>query len=218
MKLILSFTLIWMLSSTAAALQCLQDRHGHIPVLEQCDSDDELCATTALHGDMEGEVSQHTLRSCAPSSLCTVQGQILSNSVAFYKIAASVHCCNTDGCNSQNFTYPDGQTKLNGLQCLSCTHRPDPVCNGTVQCAGVEDRCFDGNWTDGGDPFPWRGCASANVCEVLSQLKVQTFLEKFNLKLTSAPRCCGSSFCNSAGTVKLSVGPVLLGLIVLVLY
>ncbi|KAF1385298.1 hypothetical protein PFLUV_G00106280 [Perca fluviatilis] len=137
MKLILSSTLIWMLSSTAAALQCLQGIDPRSPALEQCDSD-ELCATIAFRDDIGGEVKEFTLRSCAPSSLCTVQGQILSFSAAFIKTAASVHCCNTDGCNSPNLMYPDVQTKLNGLQCIGCTHHLDdldPVCNVTVQCA-----------------------------------------------------------------------------------
>ncbi|XP_038572892.1 phospholipase A2 inhibitor and Ly6/PLAUR domain-containing protein-like, partial [Micropterus salmoides] len=157
-------------------------------------------------------------RSCVPSSLCTAHDQILSFSTDSWTLNASVHCCNTDGCNNQTLPFPM-QANKNDLQCLTCTNDQDTVCNGTVQCVGIQDRCITVNGqVDFNDTFLIRGCASANVCEVLSHLKVRSAFAANFVNISSAPKCCGTSFCNSAWTVRLSICPLLLGLISLIVY
>lgn len=37
------------------------------------------------------------------------------------------------------------QANKNDLQCLTCTNDQDTVCNGTVQCVGIQDRCITVN-------------------------------------------------------------------------
>ncbi|CAK6984790.1 urokinase plasminogen activator surface receptor-like [Scomber scombrus] len=85
--------------------------------------------------------TQSNYRMCFPSSLFSEGKHTFSYSIGTVAMTASVHFCNTDGCNSEDIPHP-GDQKKNGRQCITC----DPsssVCNQTVQCVGVEDRCFN---------------------------------------------------------------------------
>ncbi|XP_037624875.1 phospholipase A2 inhibitor and Ly6/PLAUR domain-containing protein-like [Sebastes umbrosus] len=201
-----------MLSSTAAALQCLtKERFSNDTVLQPCESDDDLCATIA-HRDSGGmEMSKGIVQSCLPSYLCD---QPFSMSFGAWKLASSVHCCNTDGCNNQHIPYPDLQAK-NGLQCVSCITRGS-VCNETIECVGAQDRCFSTNETVHNSPLSFRGCMSTSRC-VTPHLR-DVSVGGIHLMPPGELKCCGTSFCNSARAIKLSVVPVLLGLISLIIY
>ncbi|XP_051231752.1 phospholipase A2 inhibitor and Ly6/PLAUR domain-containing protein isoform X2 [Dicentrarchus labrax] len=196
MKLILSLALIWMLSSTAEALQCL---HKDTSVLQSCRSADEMCATIAYqsqYGNATPTTEKNIDRSCVPSFLCAGNNPIFSFSDSDKRLAASFHCCNTDGCNNQHLPYPDIQVK-NGLECVSCVNSS---CNETVnvQCVGAQDRCIKAVRQDD-DTLIFIGCASVDVCEVFSQQDVHAASFFFGIPVSnSSSKCCGSSFCNSA--------------------
>ncbi|XP_044217127.1 phospholipase A2 inhibitor and Ly6/PLAUR domain-containing protein-like isoform X6 [Thunnus albacares] len=140
MKLILSLTLIWTLSSTAEAVKCWTGDGADIKQ-QSCDSD-ELCATVAYQGSLLGTFTQDATRLCLPSLFISEGKHTYSFNVGFASMAASVHVCNTDHCNSQAIPYPD--LKKNNLQCFTCYYPSSAVCDMTVQCVGMEDRCISG--------------------------------------------------------------------------
>ncbi|XP_044217118.1 uncharacterized protein LOC122988678 isoform X4 [Thunnus albacares] len=212
-KLILSLTLIWTLSSTAEAVECWDGKGTDIKqqTLRSCNST-ELCATVALQGYVDRTFTQDTIRWCLPSSIFSEGKHTFSSSVGLASMAASVHLCNTDRCNSQVIPYPRVQKK-NNLHCFTCDNRYSAVCNKTVQCVGMEDRCVSGTGKDPYGTVHTFGCASANLCDIASRLEL---LPHWLFKFLSEPKCCGSSFCNSAWSVKLNVIPLLFGLITLI--
>ncbi|CAK6979295.1 phospholipase A2 inhibitor and Ly6/PLAUR domain-containing protein-like [Scomber scombrus] len=108
LKLILSLTLIWTLSSTAEALQCWQGEGYDTKrsSLFPCDST-ELCATVAARGTVSGYYQEPTFRSCVPSFIFKEGKHTFSLSFGYVTMAASVHVCNTDGCNSEGIPFPD---------------------------------------------------------------------------------------------------------------
>ncbi|XP_067452258.1 urokinase plasminogen activator surface receptor-like isoform X1 [Thunnus thynnus] len=211
MKLILSLTLIWTLSSTAEALECWHSEGTDIGRNEllPCYST-ELCATVALQENDNGTFTQDTIRSCLPSSIFSEGKHTFSSSVGLASMAASVHLCNTDGCNSQVIPHP-GVQKENNLQCFTCDDPSSAVCDKTLQCVGGQDRCMNVTvGDDSGNTTRLFGCVSANLCRKPSQLLDLPFLHE--------PKCCESSFCNSAWSVKLNVIPLLFGLFTLIVY
>ncbi|XP_070689075.1 uncharacterized protein [Pempheris klunzingeri] len=216
MKLILSLTLIWTLSSTAEALQCLhaKDEISTSTYLETCGFDDARCITIHLQGFSVNEpdgVYQWTRSSCAPSPLCALYGETWSYRTGSDMV--TVHCCNTDGCNKVFHHSKMQDANENGLQCFGCSDPLHNVCNMTIKCLGVQDRCINGTVIDGraeGSTHPFTGCASASLCEA-HQLQAA---HVHDVNFASTLQCCRTSFCNSAWTAKLSVGPLLFGLIV----
>ncbi|XP_062279699.1 uncharacterized protein LOC133984406 [Scomber scombrus] len=211
MKLILSLTLIWTLSSTAEALQCWQGLGDETLTLRPCAST-QLCATIVEQVIRNGNLINTTRWSCLPSSDFSEGNHTFSLNVGFRAMSTSLHVCNTDGCNKQAIPYPDIQK--NNLQCLTCDDRSSPVCNKTVQCVGVQDRCINGTMEDRGNTaFNTLGCVSSNLCEDVS--KLEFFL---SAKFLQPPKCCEGSICSSAWSVRLNVMTLLFGLITLIFY
>ncbi|XP_026202312.1 phospholipase A2 inhibitor and Ly6/PLAUR domain-containing protein-like [Anabas testudineus] len=145
MKLILSLTLIWMISNTAESLKCYYRKlfSSDRPVLRTCGSADGCCATIAVQENLERQDRSHLIKGCLPPFLCDLDNQILSFSDSERSATASVHCCKTDGCNIQDKPFP-GHGKKNGLKCPTCTwiSYDKWICNSTVECVGVQDRCI----------------------------------------------------------------------------
>ncbi|XP_062280691.1 urokinase plasminogen activator surface receptor-like [Scomber scombrus] len=211
MKLILSLMLIWTLASTAEALQCWQGLQG-TKVLHPCDST-KWCATVAKQVTVYGNPIRTTARVCLTPPPNPEGKHKFSYNFGF--MAASVHVCNTDGCNIEDIPYP-GDLKKNNLQCFTCDDPSSAECKKkTVQCVGDEDRCVsatvEGNK---GVQLHTFGCVSGDLCEDLSELKL--LLE--NGKFIHPPTCCKGSFCNSAWSVKLNVMTLLFGLTTLIFY
>ncbi|XP_074492432.1 uncharacterized protein LOC141768226 [Sebastes fasciatus] len=201
MKLILSLALIWMLSSTAGALQCQSTQNS-----SRVDCN-EYCAAAAI----QGSSGERQSRLCLSSSVCKPNNQTFSYNIGFSNLTAFVHCCNTTECNQQNVSYPGVQGKKD-LQCFTCDDGQSTVCNKIVWCVGVQDRCISGSVMVSNNIKKTFGCASKNLCEAASELR---YLDGY-LNFTDEPKCCETKLCNSAWTVKLSVVPFLLGLILLV--
>ncbi|XP_049910348.1 urokinase plasminogen activator surface receptor-like [Epinephelus moara] len=197
MKLILSLALLWMLCSTVGALMCEDSKKN---TNHSC-APNEYCAAAASQGSPGDQQS----KSCVSSSICDPVNQMFSFNFGFYNLTASVKCCKTNSCNSDDVTYPAKQ-KENVLKCFTCDN-----CTETVQCGGDQDRCLSGSVATKNTAKKVFGCASKNLCDASSKLN---FLSDY-LNFTSGPKCCVSSLCNSASAVKLSVAPFLLGLIML---
>ncbi|XP_034003100.1 urokinase plasminogen activator surface receptor-like isoform X2 [Trematomus bernacchii] len=195
MKLILSLTVIWMLSSSAGALMCKNDTATSVT----CESN-EQCATAAIQGPSGQK------KSCVSSSVCEPNNQTFSFTFGHAQLTAFVHCCKTDNCNSVNVSAPEDQSE-NKLMCYMCDGGQSTVCNETVKCKGNQDRCVKGT----GDG-KFSGCASKNTCGAASQLGFLTGALKFD----DGPHCCDTKLCNSAWTVKLSVVPFWVGLLLFV--
>ncbi|XP_067452247.1 urokinase plasminogen activator surface receptor-like [Thunnus thynnus] len=218
MKLILSLTLIWTLSSTAEAVQCWHGQGVDIKqqTLRPCNST-QRCATVALQVNGNGTFTQDTTRLCLPSSLFSEGKHTMSFNVGFEAVSATVHVCNTDRCNSQAMLYPD-RLKENNLMCFSCNDPSSAVCDKRLQCVGTEDRCINGMVTDkDGKTLNAFGCVSANLCNVASS-QLELLPAPIPVKFPRAPKCCEGSFCNSAWSVKLNVIPLLFGLFTLIIY
>ncbi|XP_032363767.1 lymphocyte antigen 6H-like [Etheostoma spectabile] len=114
MKLILSLTLIWALSSTARALQCqtctTQQCSTTAPVT--CPSE-MSCITASIQAISSGTPVQQIYKACASSSLCPAPGtQTFSVNLGATSAVASAQCCNTDNCNAA--TLP---CKYRGTRC-----------------------------------------------------------------------------------------------------
>ncbi|XP_034093234.1 urokinase plasminogen activator surface receptor-like isoform X2 [Gymnodraco acuticeps] len=172
MKLILSLTVIWMLSSSG------------------------LTGRT---------------KSCVSSSVCEPNNQTFSFNYGGAQLTAFVHCCKTDNCNSVNVSATGNQTE-NKLMCYMCDGGQSTVCNKTVQCNGNQDHCVKGTVHYNGKDSLFSGCASKNMCGAASQLGFLTGALKFD----DGPHCCDTKLCNSAWTVKLSVVPFWVGLLLFV--
>ncbi|XP_045905873.1 urokinase plasminogen activator surface receptor-like isoform X2 [Micropterus dolomieu] len=217
MKLILSLTLIWALSSTAGALQCLRCANPDCSntVTSTCSSE-TMCTTALIQTPSFGVTVPQIIKACAPSSVCPATGsQAFSFNAGLVQIVASLRCCNTDKCNTDNLTEPVLQP--NSLKCFTC----DPLishCNSSqLQCKGVEDRCFKLNVTTGGNTSPFSGCASANLCALGDSLSSLPLLQSFGN--ISKPSCCGTSLCNAVTTTASDAGcmSLLLGVLIFTL-
>ncbi|XP_074524867.1 phospholipase A2 inhibitor 31 kDa subunit-like [Halichoeres trimaculatus] len=219
MKLTLCVPLIWMLFSSAGALKCVQEDHRSNEDIskdpEPCNSPDVHCATVSYQEDSMKLFSIR--RICAPSSLCNEGTQLFSMSYFTSKITASLHCCSTDGCNNKPIPF-SAAVKLepNGLQCFTCS--PDRSCNQTLQCMGIADRCIAVDGTHRGVARPLHGCASSNLCEGHTEIKLKLLFAQYFLVDElgfTAPKCCRGSLCNSAPSDKLSVISIPLALVAL---
>ncbi|XP_034444141.1 phospholipase A2 inhibitor and Ly6/PLAUR domain-containing protein-like [Hippoglossus hippoglossus] len=135
MKLLLSLTLFWALSSTGGALLCQTCTNPSCSTTVPLTCSSGMCITASIQG-------QQIYKACAPSSLCPATGsQTFSFNLGVLSVLASAKCCNTDNCNSANLPAP-AAVSANGLQCFFC----NPItsqCNSLVQCKGTEDRCFE---------------------------------------------------------------------------
>ncbi|CAB1431277.1 unnamed protein product, partial [Pleuronectes platessa] len=142
MKLLLSLTLIWALSSTGEALVCetCTDAACSTTAAVTCPTG-TMCITASIQAVSSGTPGQQIYKACAPPSLCPAIGsETFSVNLGVSSALANATCCNTDSCNSNTPPFPVVPA-VNSLQCHVC----DPVtsdCSSSVQCRGTEDRCF----------------------------------------------------------------------------
>ncbi|XP_078787066.1 uncharacterized protein LOC111948690 [Oryzias latipes] len=142
MKLIFSLTLIWMLCSSAAALQCnaCADTACSTTSSKTCSSG-SMCITASITASSPGASGTQVYKDCAAPSLCPTAGTAtFSVNLGYSSAIASAQCCDSDNCNSQTLAFPTPQS-ANGLTCLVC----DPTtsqCSSTVPCSGDQTSCF----------------------------------------------------------------------------
>ncbi|KAF1382058.1 hypothetical protein PFLUV_G00160480 [Perca fluviatilis] len=201
MKLILSLTLLWALSSTAGALQCQTciNQNCSSTVPQPCSSE-TACIAASIQANVSGFSTQQIFKACAPSSLCPALGpQTFSGNVGFANALVYANCCNTDNCNMNIIPIPVAQTN-NSLKCYTCDLFTSN-CNSSIQCKGVENSCIQATLTTLSSTFLAFGCASTNLCAAAS-LGNLTSIESVNATGVS---CCGTSLCNTVKTNTTSV-------------
>ncbi|XP_051231749.1 phospholipase A2 inhibitor and Ly6/PLAUR domain-containing protein [Dicentrarchus labrax] len=228
MKLILSLTLIWALSSTAGALQCQTciDELCSRLVSFKCFTATELCLSVSIQATLFGNAVQQILKACAPPSLCPATGsQNISASLGFVNGVASVQCCNTDNCNNETTpAFPVAQT-TNNMVCYTCNPGTSQ-CTTPVVCKGEEDRCFQASVINGSSTSPVFGCASSNLCTAAASLGNLPFVQGIGDFTSSGPSCCNTSLCNTVTTtttsdacrIRLAMILLMLGLLILTLF
>ncbi|KAK2835052.1 hypothetical protein Q5P01_015536 [Channa striata] len=203
MKLILSVTIIsWTLFSTAAALQCQQCSNQACSTTT-CGTD-SACVTLSTLYTTSGASNQNILKACVAASTCPIGSQTFSQSNSNSNKISNATCCNTDNCNSNTLNYPTLQPN-NNLQCYACDPANGNCATTTIQCRGLEDRCFRAKVTVGSNTTLSLGCTSVNLCTPAS-----TFGISANVNMT----CCGNSLCNAASTTATTSLYLLLGLLV----
>ncbi|XP_023284770.1 phospholipase A2 inhibitor and Ly6/PLAUR domain-containing protein-like [Seriola lalandi dorsalis] len=198
MKLILSLTLLWALSSTAEAFVCQNctDRQCSDTKPVTCSSE-MMCITTSIEVTTSGTPAQQIVKSCVPSVICPVS-QTVSQNWGYMDVFASTLCCNTDNCNSATLPFP-GPHSSNSLQCLSCDSHFDTNCSTPTQCRGIQDRCFQMSVTVGSKIFSTFGCTSMNVCAPDYNLENLPFQQNLG-NVTSQMSCCETNLCNDRTT------------------
>ncbi|XP_062251594.1 integumentary mucin C.1-like [Platichthys flesus] len=199
MKLLLSLTLIWALSSTGEALVCetCTDVTCSTTAAVTCPTG-TMCITASIQAVSSGTPGQQIYKACAPPSLCPATGSsTFSVNLGVSSALASATCCNTDNCNSNTPPFPVVPAD-NSLQCHFCNPMTSD-CSSSVQCRGTEDLCFQASVTNTGGTSPAFGCASTNLCAAAASLGSLPFMQSVG-NITSGPACCGTSLCNTLTT------------------
>ncbi|XP_053286867.1 mucin-2 isoform X2 [Pleuronectes platessa] len=199
MKLLLSLTLIWALTSTGEALVCETCTNVTCSTTSAVTCPTErMCITASIQAVSSGTPGQQIYKACAPPSLCPATGsQTFSVNLGVSSSLVSATCCNTDRCNSNTLPFPVVPVD-NSLQCHVC----NPIifdCSSSVQCRGTEDRCFEAVVTTENGTSPAFGCASTNLCAAAASLGSLPFMQDVG-NITSGPACCGTSLCNTVTT------------------
>ncbi|XP_034035300.1 uncharacterized protein LOC117518309 [Thalassophryne amazonica] len=224
MKLLLTLTLLWTIYSSAGALQCSTCSGSCTnPVLLNCANGEQMCGTASVSANLTSLAvgTQQFFRGCAGSNLCTSAGPLTASlHVGVASVRISAECCNTDNCNNKTLPVPIAPANVaNSLKCFTC----DPItsqCNITIQCEGVEDRCFNTKVSlpSFGVNGTISGCASSNLCSNFASAVMQ-FVPNIG-NITSGPTCCTGNLCNSATTTSghscftLSLMHLLLGFLI----
>ncbi|XP_053286842.1 keratin-associated protein 10-9 [Pleuronectes platessa] len=232
MKLLLSLTLIWALSSTGEALVCetctdVTDAACSTTAAVPCPTE-TMCITASIQAVSSGTPGQQIYKACAPPSLCPAIGSsTFSVNLGVSSALANATCCNADSCNSNTPPLPEVPA-VNSLQCHVC----NPVtsdCSSSVQCKGTEDLCFQASVTNTGVTSPAFGCASTNLCAAAASLRSLPFMQDVGT-ITSGPVCCGTSLCNTTTTttttttasdaccVRMGMLHLLIGLLIFILF
>ncbi|XP_034438134.1 phospholipase A2 inhibitor and Ly6/PLAUR domain-containing protein-like [Hippoglossus hippoglossus] len=219
MKLLLSLTLIWVLSSTGEALVCETCTNADCSTTAAvtCPTG-TMCITASIQAVSSGTPGTQIYKACAPPSLCPSTGsQTFSVNLGVSSSLASATCCSTDNCNSVTLPFPVVPAD-NSLQCHVC----NPItsdCSLSIQCKGTEDRCFQASVTNGAVTSPAFGCASLNLCAAATILGTLPFMQEVGT-ITSGPTCCGTSLCNTLTTTTTTTGMLhlLIGLLIFILF
>uniref|UniRef100_A0A668AHY8 UPAR/Ly6 domain-containing protein n=1 Tax=Myripristis murdjan TaxID=586833 RepID=A0A668AHY8_9TELE len=140
-----------------------------------------------------GISSLHVDKVCVSTSKCIVGTANYSIHLGSMRVVAAVECSLTVS-RLLGFILVPAEPKNNSLQCYSCDSF---TCRNKMQCVGMEDRCFNGT-------------GESSCFSELDSMIIPGF------NFTDGPTCCEGNFCNSVSTTRLSVFPLLLGLISLI--
>ncbi|XP_048054437.1 phospholipase A2 inhibitor and Ly6/PLAUR domain-containing protein-like [Megalobrama amblycephala] len=158
------------------------------PFLTTCRSN-QYCATMRTDGKFSGITFTVVERFCILDAVCALLNAngttfIASVGVGQTSVTSTISCCNTDGCNRNNFDAPNKTP--NGLKCKSCRNFYDEQCDSDMVCVGDQDRCL--NDTASLLPYDYgfgnntlKGCISRTFCQ-----------PSYFGNVT----CCEGSFCN----------------------
>ncbi|XP_048022487.1 urokinase plasminogen activator surface receptor-like [Megalobrama amblycephala] len=148
MDLQISVFLLFSLFTAGHSLICYECDYGSCSQTT-CPSGSTCLSTTVV---LNNTITKG--KGCVPASLC------VNGFVSYSSIKASLSCCNTDLCNSQDA--PEPSNTLNGKKCYSCDGATQN-CTNILSCSGTEDRCITG--TDANQTMVAKGCASKSYCD-----------------------------------------------------
>ncbi|XP_015224184.2 phospholipase A2 inhibitor gamma subunit B [Lepisosteus oculatus] len=136
-------------------------------------------------------ITDLTVKSCMLPEVCT--GDPFSINTGALKLTAKLDCCSTDNCNSNTPPAAYTDTTPSGLKCYYCD---GTVCNKTLTCQGVENRCFTGSGSVNDQTQTYMGCVSDNTCKAYKTdlSKILNQIINFNFNMT----CCSGNLCNNA--------------------
>ncbi|XP_075696972.1 phospholipase A2 inhibitor gamma subunit B-like [Rhinoderma darwinii] len=169
---IISLTIFCAISCTGLALKCLEciqknsdTCHG---VSVECPNSAECLVVSEFYH--YGSSIYHSIkRSCNPGVPCNTS-QYSSNFINI-KLAAYLHCCTGDNCNTDNYQMPPEEEEHNGRLCTSCyiDELKECVSDHTIKCLNEEDKCVDfiGRFLDPGNnilEYNMKGCISPLAC------------------------------------------------------
>ncbi|XP_028300773.1 cell wall protein IFF6-like [Gouania willdenowi] len=198
MKLIISLTLLWTISSSVGALQCqsCSDRQCMNMTTVTCSSE-TMCVSATTKARTVGNTRNEFLKACAPSSLCPSTGnRTFQSNSGLSNTVTLAECCNTDNCNTRTLPAPSRNETKSGLSCHFCAN--PSVCDVELQCEGSEDRCFRANGVNGGRTPTVGGCVSTNLVETNSSL--QRFSQLLNVGNFSSISSCSGNLCLNLNT------------------
>ncbi|XP_056115095.1 uncharacterized protein LOC130091302 [Rhinichthys klamathensis goyatoka] len=142
------------------------------PFLTNCRSN-QYCATLRTDGTFSGFNFTVVERFCLLNAVCALLNAngttfIASVAVGQTSVTSTLSCCNTNGCNKNNFDAPNKTP--NGLKCKSCHSFYDKQCDSDMVCVGNQDRCL--NDTASSLPYDYdfgnntlNGCISRTLCQ-----------------------------------------------------
>ncbi|XP_053355387.1 phospholipase A2 inhibitor and Ly6/PLAUR domain-containing protein-like [Clarias gariepinus] len=190
MKLLLALYLLSFFFYSVSMLQCLKCKSNsdqcNDTLTQQC-GPDEICGTAALNSVGPNENKTEVMRECVKRTVCdqhdavgkdvftTINGGLANGS--FYW-----SCCESDNCNNITITFPEPDTRPNGLICLTCLSS-EGFCNSTVPCVGNQDQCLIFKITFFLEMEMSTGCISKALCDVS-----ESFFGLF--------KCCSGNLCN----------------------
>nr|XP_015224185.1 PREDICTED: CD177 antigen isoform X2 [Lepisosteus oculatus] len=158
---------------TSLISTCTQSQVTCLPAFTQC-----FTGTLKATG-----ITDLTVKSCMLPEVCT--GDPLSINTGALKLTAKLDCCSTDNCNSNTPPAAYTDTTPSGLKCYYCD---GTVCNKTLTCQGVENRCITADLSN----QIVKGCASNSVCTATIGDLSQVLGQAFNTT------CCSGNLCNNA--------------------
>ncbi|XP_053355384.1 phospholipase A2 inhibitor and Ly6/PLAUR domain-containing protein-like isoform X2 [Clarias gariepinus] len=193
MKLLLALYLLSFFFYSVSMLQCLKCKSKSdqcIDTLTQQCGPDEICGSAAFSINLaeQNENKTEVIRECVKQEVCdqqdavgkdvftTINGEMGNGS--FYW-----SCCESDNCNNITITFPEPDTRPNGLKCLTCNSYTDRFCNSTVPCVGNQDHCLTFKVLFFLGMEMSMGCISKALCDAS-----ESFLGPF--------KCCSGNLCN----------------------
>ncbi|XP_053355656.1 urokinase plasminogen activator surface receptor-like [Clarias gariepinus] len=177
-----SVSMLQCLKCKSESAQCIDNE------IQQC-KPDELCVS-AIYRIIFSEMNKNETgikRECIERNKCDDFDRVGTDK--FYSanvggLHGSVYfsCCESDNCN--NFTFPEPDTRPNGLKCLTCNSTSDSLCNSTISCVGNQDQCL--TIKDLFFPLGMKhtmGCISKSSCDIFT-------------KNLDKVQCCSENLCN----------------------
>ncbi|XP_028323367.1 phospholipase A2 inhibitor subunit gamma B-like [Gouania willdenowi] len=155
--------LVMLFCTETGALKCYTCDGDDCTKVEECDDRNICMSSTSLH--MVGTEPNITrAKFCTTANYCQEIDSIFNHhhvsiNINFVSIVASVKCCSTDLCNTDNPPDPPQYTLTpTGFQCKFCLS-DEKTCR-IQECMGVQTHCrrtiFNGR--------PQEGCATSNFC------------------------------------------------------
>ncbi|XP_063168617.1 phospholipase A2 inhibitor and Ly6/PLAUR domain-containing protein-like [Candoia aspera] len=163
--------------STVASLKCQtclvsgnECKEEDVKMVE-CKDNEEFCFSIIANTTLTNVSMTLMIKGCLKPEECH-EGFYSTTTINDRYELANMHCCQTDGCNSEPLLLPNyEELQPNGLQCPGCYVQDADSCEGhqPVICLSTEDQCLKvtssiqafGNYTD---KYSFQGCTTKKSC------------------------------------------------------